>query len=265
MKRLRKGELPELTGVVTRCKVCEIDKDDSMFKWQGGKRQGLVCRACDLAKKRAAYVENPTARQAAVARARARHAENSIQRRETAKRWRTENNAAIRARRKTYHLENRERINAKTRAWVASNFERHAAKCAEYYRDNIVECNARQAAYYAKNKVRYAIKSAEWRKKNAKFLRAYFAAYEAARKQRVPPWADAEKTREVYAACPAGMQVDHVVPLFGRLVCGLHVHNNLQYLTPVANQRKSNKHDPMEFEKWKDMKSLPKLPPPSPK
>lgn len=264
-KRLRKGELPELTGVVTRCKVCQVDKDDSLFKWQGGKRQGLVCRACDLAKKRAAYAENATERQAAIARARARHAENSLQMRETAKRWRAENADALRESKREYHAANSEKINARSREWYAANRDRVSAYNRKKYIENRTAISEQSARWYAANKDRHAKNCAAWRAKNNDKLRAYFAEYEAAKMRRVPPWADQAATRKVYTDCPKGMQVDHVVPLFGRLVCGLHVHTNLQYLTPAANQRKSNKHDPMEFEKWKDMKSLPKLLPLRPK
>ena len=39
-----------------------------------------------------------------------------------------------------------------------------------------------------------------------------------------------------------GFEVDHIIPLNGRTVSGLHVPANLQVLTVSANRRKGNKH-----------------------
>lgn len=54
-------------------------------------------------------------------------------------------------------------------------------------------------------------------------------------------WADLRKIREIYRNCPEGYHVDHIIPLQGTLVCGLHVENNLQYLTSFENKSKGNR------------------------
>lgn len=58
-----------------------------------------------------------------------------------------------------------------------------------------------------------------------------------------PLWADRKAIQQFYANCPPGYEVDHIVPLRGETVCGLHVLENLQYLSVQDNAAKSNKFD----------------------
>lgn len=73
------------------------------------------------------------------------------------------------------------------------------------------------------------------------YQREYQASRDAMQQQRTPSWANKDAIKEIYNTCPKGMHVDHIVPLNGELVCGLHVENNLQHLDAIENIKKNNK------------------------
>lgn len=56
-------------------------------------------------------------------------------------------------------------------------------------------------------------------------------------------WADQIKIKELYDKCPKGYEVNHIIPLCGKNVCGLHIPENLQYLPIKINRQKYNKEE----------------------
>lgn len=120
--------------------------------------------------------------------------------------------------------------------YVAANPDRKRAVDSAYYAEN--------AAKIIERAVRYG---RDWRAANRGKARAIVRKYRATKLQRTPAWADLRAIRDFYEACPEGYEVDHIIPLQGKLVSGLHVLNNLQYLTIHQNRRKLNKFNLEEF------------------
>ena len=76
-------------------------------------------------------------------------------------------------------------------------------------------------------------------------IKARQQLYKGQRSLRVPPWYDLQEALiiDFYANCPKGMHVDHKWPLKGAEISGLHVIDNLQYLSAEDNLKKGNKLD----------------------
>ena len=91
------------------------------------------------------------------------------------------------------------------------------------------ECNPKKKTHLTpeeKYKLHRARKNEAW------------ARYMAKRKNQTPVNADLKAMQDFYAQCPAGHEVDHIIPLSKG---GLHTLENLQYLTISENRKKSNK------------------------
>ena len=97
-------------------------------------------------------------------------------------------------------------------------------------------------AWRVANRVRYLAQLKEWREQNHAYINEYASRRRGAVGMQTPGWANVVLMREIYACAKViGWHVDHVVPLKGRLVSGLHTPLNLRIVPPAANRAKSNR------------------------
>lgn len=84
--------------------------------------------------------------------------------------------------------------------------------------------------------------SAKYQKENWPYYVQYSRLYSTNKLKACPKWANKDRIKEIYEdAKSKGLEVDHIIPLTNRLVCGLHVEDNLQLLTRTENAKKNNK------------------------
>ena len=95
---------------------------------------------------------------------------------------------------------------------------------------------------YATNKQTQSERWKRWYLKNKEKQNAKSAMERAMRLQRCPSWADLVAIEKFYNERPIDHHVDHIIPLRGKKVSGLHVLENLQYLPSGENLSKSNKY-----------------------
>lgn len=158
---------------------------------------------------------------------------------------------------KLYQAAYREKNKDARNAWHRENYAKNkeAIKVAkkEYRAANAEDIKAKKKADYEKHKERYLTQKKEYRALNKGKINALNAARKKVIKQQTPKWvntADKWFILEAYelAALRTEMfgfswNVDHIIPLQGKIVSGLHVPNNLQVIPAIENIRKKNKYE----------------------
>jgi hypothetical protein len=137
------------------------------------------------------------------------------------------------------------------RAWAQKNKSKIAEYQRQYRAEDREAHRARAAKWAADNKAKVSAQQARWRESNPDAVRAQKVARRARKLHAKPPWfgeLDELVMREAadLAARRASItgfswQIDHIIPLQGVTVCGLHVGNNVQVIPATANRAKSNK------------------------
>src|SRR5262245_3590611 len=217
------------------------------------------------ARRRAAYAANIVQERAYFReRGRARYWRNPQKYRELARLDRAKPGAKEKqaAWGKAWVARNRERVRATWLAWYAKNSDRAKQKAkAAYRRDPLGHRNAQRRRYFlnreryaatnkawaARNRDRVNATQKRWRKRNPGIARARGAELRASRLLRCVVWANAEAIASFYREADLMTErtgvlyvVDHIIPLQGQFVSGLHVERNLRVIEARENSRKSN-------------------------
>lgn len=135
------------------------------------------------------------------------------------------------------YLRNRDKVIARAKEWAKNNPEKRKTAIDKWREENRDKHNAINRAWNAENQ---HIKTAlEGKRRAAKLLRT-------------PKWLTADDLfiiEEAYHLAKLRTQltdiqyhVDHIIPLQGKNVSGLHVPNNIQVIPAKLNLQKSNKH-----------------------
>ena len=142
---------------------------------------------------------------------------------------------------------------ARANAAYHINKKVHNDRSNAYRQANMPKIRKIAADYREKNRERINAYSNEWVKVNRSSSTINTAKYRSAKLQRTPPWLtdfDALRMRCIYQVAAMrtresgySWHVDHIIPLKGKFVSGLHVPDNLRVIPAAENQRKVNKYE----------------------
>jgi hypothetical protein len=164
-----------------------------------------------------------------------------------------------------YYLDNKDVIREKNKNYISKNFINVSLKKKQYQEKNREKILKDKKKYYEENKEQYLESNANWKKQNIEKAKklveiwhknnhtkviAIRSKRRAAKINASPSWLNDEHKRkieilfnEAALLSERGFKhhVDHIVPLQGKKVCGLHVPWNLRVIPANINIKKKNK------------------------
>ncbi len=164
---------------------------------------------------------------------------------------------------KAYREKNKEVIKEKVKDYkkaynayyYSSNSESQKYRSKKWRDENKEIVKAASLAYRLNNKEKVKQSMKKWMQENQGKVIANIAKRRIAKIKRTPKWLTAEQIKQIqHIYLEAKMlevetgikhHVDHILPLQGKLVSGLHVPENLRVIPAVENHRKFNHYEPI--------------------
>ena len=149
------------------------------------------------------------------------------------------------------YIKNREKNLARQAKYDLTHKEEKDARQAKYTKEHKKEKALYDHFYGIKNKEKKSIRMSFYAKETAAMFNARSSRRRAAKLKRTLPWLTEEQLNEIQEVYTLAkelqwlseekLEVDHIVPLQGENVSGLHVPWNLQILPKSHNLSKKNK------------------------
>jgi len=141
----------------------------------------------------------------------------------------------------------------RNKAWREANKDKIAARKKVWREANKERVAVTVKAWYEENKERVAVTTKAWRDANPEKVRLFSKLRYRRVRRAAPKWLNEQQKLQILAVYDQARdcmmitgelyQVDHIIPLKGKNVCGLHVPWNLQVLPQDINDVKGNKFD----------------------
>lgn len=242
------------------CTKCGIEKTLGMFCKLGRSKDGLYpsCKTCESEACAARYAADPEkirARVKAYADAnpekiksanRVKYLKDPAGHIAKSAKYQRENVGVSNAHKAAWLEKNPDKRRLASRGWVARNPDKVAETSGRWAKANPELAKANNASWRLANLERCAQNAVNYRANNPG--RSAAACARRRSRLRTPAWSNQAavsktytESRELGAATGVTYEVDHIFPIAGRTVSGLHTEANLRIVPSLVNRSKANK------------------------